>query len=402
MNKYEVIRTIGQGTYGAAVLVIKDGKEYVMKQIVMEQMSLKERQDSVNEVEILNMMEHPNVIRYWESFLYQGSLMIVTDFCSGGDLARKIGSMQKRKTGPCYFTEKECMFIFIQICLALQHVHRQNVLHRDLKTQNVFLTSTGCVKLGDFGIAKLLTSQTSMARTMIGSPFYMSPELCQDQPYNAKSDIWALGCVLYEICTGGRRPFEGANMGSLILKIIKGTYTAAMDINLGESAPVPKDLSNLIDLLLHEDPIKRPTLDDILNTPYVSQWFSRLACEHAARLPHLMLAAKQLLGEGHLTLFAPQDLLPRNDQLLTNNQTSLPLMSKNSYDEQKKINEDEMIDRVKLATVSVAELSKELKKQNKARRTHKKIKHNTVNIAHSNLHAVAHVQSASSVLKKKK
>jgi len=91
----------------------------------------------------------------------------------------------------------------------LHYIHGKSILHRDLKTQNIFLTRTGMVKLGDFGIAKVLTSSCGgLARTVTGTPYYMSPELCEDRPYDTKSDVWALGCVLYEL-TAGVRPFQG-------------------------------------------------------------------------------------------------------------------------------------------------------------------------------------------------
>lgn len=150
---------------------------------------------------------------------------------------------------------------FFQIALALKHVHDKNILHRDLKTQNIFLTKASMVKLGDFGIAKVLNSETEMARTVIGTPYYLSPELCEDQPYNQKSDIWALGCVLYELTTL-RHAFDGQNLPALVLKILRGVYP-----------PIPpqysSDLRDLIGSMLQKLPQDRPHINDIIAKPFI-------------------------------------------------------------------------------------------------------------------------------------
>lgn len=118
--------------------------------------------------------------------------------CEGGDLAAVI---KERKEANKPFSEDELMQWFVQLCLALKHIHENRILHRDLKASNVFLTARNCVKLGDFGISKVLEGTLEAAMTVVGTPYYMSPEVCQSKPYTLKSDIWALGCLLYEMCT---------------------------------------------------------------------------------------------------------------------------------------------------------------------------------------------------------
>jgi serine/threonine protein kinase len=141
-------------------------------------------------------MHHSNIAMYVESFVENSKLYIVMEYADGGDLT---GAVQRRKTANQPWQEDEVMRIFVQICLALKHVHDQNILHRDLKSQNIFLTSNGIVKLGDFGIAKVLDASGDQARTQIGTPYYLSPEICESKPYDRSSDIWSLG-THHEVC----------------------------------------------------------------------------------------------------------------------------------------------------------------------------------------------------------
>jgi len=120
------------------------------------------------------------------------------EYCEVGDLASHIKLKQKKGE---MFSEEEILNWFIQICIALEYIHGWKILHRDVKSQNIFLTKNNTVKLGDFGISKLLESTNEAAMTVVGTPYYMSPEVCENKPYTFKSDVWALGCVLYELCT---------------------------------------------------------------------------------------------------------------------------------------------------------------------------------------------------------
>ena len=121
----------------------------------------------------------------------------------------------------------------MQICLALEYVHDQGVIHRDIKTQNIFLTGNNTVKLGDFGVSKLLGTAISNAMTVVGTPYYMSPEVCKSEPYSAKSDVWALGCILYELCTL-KKAFEADNLLGLVYKIVMDPVKQ-LDASLGFS-----------------------------------------------------------------------------------------------------------------------------------------------------------------------
>ncbi|XP_039607094.1 serine/threonine-protein kinase Nek1 isoform X2 [Polypterus senegalus] len=265
MDKYTKVNKIGEGSFGKAVLVRskKDGKQYVIKEISISRMSNKEREESRREVEVLAHMKHPNIVQYRESFEESGCLYIVMDYCEGGDLYKRINNQKG-----VLFSEDQILDWFVQICLALKHVHDRKILHRDIKSQNIFLTKDGTIQLGDFGIARVLNSTVELARTCIGTPYYLSPEICENKPYNNKSDIWALGCVLYEMCTL-KHAFEAGNMKNLVLKIIRGTYPPV-------SLHYSYDLRNLIAQLFKRNPRDRPSVNSILEKPFVVRRIEKL------------------------------------------------------------------------------------------------------------------------------
>ena len=124
------------------------------------------------------------------------------EFCPGfhnleGDLDNLI---KKYKEKNLRFTEKQIMFWLIQICFAIEYIHKRRIIHRDIKASNIFLSTMEIVKLGDFGISRVLENSLEAAMTVVGTPYYLSPELCQNKLYTIKTDIWALGCLLYEMC----------------------------------------------------------------------------------------------------------------------------------------------------------------------------------------------------------
>jgi len=145
--------------------------------------------------------------------------------------------------------------------LALKHVHDRKIIHRDLKGQNIFLTKTDLVKLGDFGIARVLSTTRENAKTMVGTPYYLSPEIINGKAYSFKSDIWSLGVVLYEMCAL-KPPFDAQSLTFLAMKIVKGQYS-----------PVPmsfsRELKNLVSTLLQVDPLKRPSVNEVLKFPII-------------------------------------------------------------------------------------------------------------------------------------
>ncbi|XP_077782637.1 serine/threonine-protein kinase Nek5-like isoform X3 [Podarcis muralis] len=199
MDEYEVIKMIGEGSFGKVFLAKgKDNNQpCVIKEINLTKMPRKEKESSQKEVAVLSKMKHPNIVAFYTAFQEKNKLYIIMEYCDGGDLMKRI-ILQRG----VLFDEDKILSWFVQISLGLKHIHDRKILHRDVKAQNIFLSNNGVIaKLGDFGIARMLSNTMEFARTCVGTPYYLSPEICENKPYNNKTDIWSLGCVLYELCT---------------------------------------------------------------------------------------------------------------------------------------------------------------------------------------------------------
>ncbi|XP_073439402.1 serine/threonine-protein kinase Nek3 isoform X2 [Dendrobates tinctorius] len=252
MENYEVLSVIGEGSFGRALLVcdLKNADKYVMKEIRLPKSSAAIK-ESRQEAILLAKMKHPNIVKFWEAFEADDHLYIVMEYCDRGDLLETI-KLQKGKL----FPEHTVLHWFVQMCLAVQHIHEKRVLHRDIKSKNIFLTQRRAIKLGDFGSARVLSSPIAYACTYVGTPYYVPPEIWENSPYNNKSDVWSLGCVLYEICSL-KHPFQAGSWKNLILKICHGTYSPL-------PSPYSYELRSLIKQIFRKDPRQRPSANTIL------------------------------------------------------------------------------------------------------------------------------------------
>lgn len=256
---YKKVKTLGEGSFGKAYLVEcqSDKSLAVIKQIDITQMSEEEKKETLDEAKIMENLTHPNIIRFREVYkTKRGKLCIVMDYADGGDLQKFLKTTKK------YLKEDLILDWFTQICLAMKHVHDRKILHRDLKSQNIFLTKSQFVKLGDFGIARVLSHTKDIARTVVGTPYYLSPEIIENRPYSFSSDVWSLGVLLYEMCSL-RPPFDASSLHELASKILKGKYSAIPSF-------YSENMSLLIETLLKVNPKDRPNINQILKFPLIS------------------------------------------------------------------------------------------------------------------------------------
>ena len=235
-----------------------DGNIYALKKVKLLNLSEKEKLNALNEVRILASVKSNFVISYKEAFFddKDSTLGIVMEYADSGDLYQKI---VEHKKAAKFFEESDIWRIFIQLVKGLKALHDLKILHRDLKSANVFLQSDGSAKLGDLNVSKV--ARRGLGYTQTGTPYYASPEVWKDQPYDNKSDIWSLGCVLYEMITL-RPPFRAENMEGLYNKVIKGQFSKIPE-------RFSNDLQTIVRLLIQVSPNDRPSCEKILKHPII-------------------------------------------------------------------------------------------------------------------------------------
>ncbi|PWN48769.1 kinase-like protein, partial [Violaceomyces palustris] len=281
----EPLDVIGQGTFGLIRKVRRksDAMLFARKELNFERMSERDRKQIVAEVNILRTLNHENVVKYEERYVdsENGILYIVMEYCEGGDLGSVIKKCRKTNT---LLPEDTVWSYLSQMTLALDVCHYRGgstassrssaaragssssdstqataanaIIHRDLKPDNVFLDSDQNIKLGDFGLSKQIAAQ-AFANTYVGTPYYMSPELATGKMYDFKSDIWALGCIVFELCALNP-PFDATTQAELTHKI-----------KLGQIPALPRqyssELGEVVNAMLQLDPKRRPTTKQLLN-----------------------------------------------------------------------------------------------------------------------------------------
>ena len=268
---YQEKKVIGKGNFGSATLVTRKDdpdKLQIAKKINLGNMEEKDRISAENEAKLLKELKHPHIVEYIENYIEDDTFIIIMEYCEEGDLSYHVKRMRQKKE---HFSEDLILNWFLQIAFALNFIHSKKILHRDIKSSNIFLSSNGIVKIGDFGISKVQEGTLEKAETIVGTPYYMSPEVCENVPYSYKSDVWALGCVLYELCTL-KHAFSANNLLGLVYKIVQE-----------KQEPIPSIYSkSMIDLcakLLIKNYRSRPNIDEIIQMPFIRQ----VACKFIER-----------------------------------------------------------------------------------------------------------------------
>ena len=250
---FVIEKAIGRGHFSVVHRATRKSDEMrvaLKKVSIFDTMDAKARDRCLKEVKLLQTLPvHPCIIRYLDSFIDSNELYIVFEWAEHGDLRRLLKRAQESNTS---LQEPQIWRYFVQICDAIRHMHDARVMHRDIKPANIFLAAHGRVKLGDLGLGRAFSSQTYEALSKVGTPLYMSPEVLDGRGYEWKSDVWSLGCLLYELASL-RSPFkaEGDNLYMLFKKISVGTF-AQLPRNFSQQ------LSQLVNSMIRVDPAQRP------------------------------------------------------------------------------------------------------------------------------------------------
>ncbi|ODQ64287.1 kinase-like protein, partial [Nadsonia fulvescens var. elongata DSM 6958] len=321
--EFEVIDIIGRGSFGQITKVrrLSDGLVMARKEISYKAMNPKEKSQLISEFRILKNLQHPNIVRYYhhEHIPEIHMVYLYMEYCGGGDLGSLI--LQCSESGELV-PEHIIWGIFTQLILALYRCHYNNdpppvgnlfcfhddplppsnpstvILHRDIKPDNIFLDKDNSVKVGDFGLAKMLDQEHFFANTYVGTPYYMSPDVLLDQPYTPQSDIWSLGCVIYELCKLNP-PFQAKTHMQLTQKIKEGVFPPIPDV-------YSSTLSRTIAACLNLNPANRPTTATLL------------------RLDIIKLCRKERnVLETHMTLLALEEKLKERERALVSRESAI-------------------------------------------------------------------------------
>ena len=295
LKDYKVIKLIGKGSFGEVYKVSKDNKFYALKMYKISNemnnsnsLTQKEKKENLksieNEIKILSQLDSPFIVKLYEVFsmnlneeIYNIKdetqddndqiMCLVLELCENGDLNDKIKEKKQKNE---IFSEKEILKYFYEILQGLYYLHKNRVLHRDLKTLNIFLTKDNHIKIGDFGVSKKLINNNIYAYTFVGTPYYLSPEICQNKAYDEKSDVWSLGVIIYELITLNK-PFDSQSQMGLFMKILKGK--PAPIINTIKHSYSQKLINLVIENLLDKDPLTRYGILQTINSGIFDKFF---------------------------------------------------------------------------------------------------------------------------------
>jgi NIMA (never in mitosis gene a)-related kinase len=263
MHNFTIIKKLGKGSFAEVYLVQRkiDKQLYALKRVDYSSMSSSDKEHALNEIRLLASFSHPNIISYKECFYTQSSnsLDMIMEYATHGDLSSLI---KYHKLNNVPILESTIWKILIQVLFGLNALHNKRIIHRDLKSANIFLCDNNVSKIGDLNVSKRL-KYTSYLQSQTGTPYYASPEIWMEKPYDMRTDVWSLGCIGYELCTLNV-PFKAKSIKMLSNAIVKGCYKPISEY-------YSFDLREVIGYMLTVDIKKRPKVQDILDIIEVKQ-----------------------------------------------------------------------------------------------------------------------------------
>lgn len=256
MDNYNIIKFLNKGSYGKIYLVEKkkSKNKYALKSISIKNINRYNKVSILNEIKILLVNNNEFLLKCYDLFIHENNLCIITDFIDNGDLENLI----KKKPS---LSKDEITKIFLKICVGINSLHKNDIVHRDIKPANILLTKDGDIRICDFGIAKHL-GFSKITNTVIGTPYFMSPEQMNEHYYDFKVDVWGIGCVLYELLYK-KHPFNAKSMWELKENIkLKNPLQ-----NIVFNSNIERLLIDFFDKNKHA----RPDLDTFLENKYNKQ-----------------------------------------------------------------------------------------------------------------------------------
>ena len=256
VSDFKIIKELGKGSYGTVYTVksLINSNIYVMKKMELNHLNPRQQVECYREVSILKKVSHKNIIKYYSSFLEKNILYIIMEYAELGDLYSLIKHYKKHSK---FFSELDLWKISSEILSGLDYLHSHNIIHRDIKCLNLFITKDRHIKIGDLGVSAFSSGGENFHYTRVGTPLYISPELVKQKPYDYKTDIWSFGCSLYHLACL-EPPFTGGNLIVLGNNIVKGVPKALPN-------HYSNDLKNFVDKMLEKKAEKRPSAKEALD-----------------------------------------------------------------------------------------------------------------------------------------
>lgn len=263
ISDFKLVKKIGEGAFGSVYMAQEKSTEniYAIKYIKVAMANRSNLKGLTEEIRILSSIDHPNIVSYKSAFWDKPKthICLAMEFMGGGDLTRIIRKHKKNKS---YIPQTKIWSYTIQLLNGLQVLHELNIIHRDIKSANCFISkSKEEIKLGDMNVSKV--TKGSYTKTQVGTPLYISPEIWKGKQYDNKTDIWSLGCLIYEMCTLSH-PFSGKNLPELRMRILSGKYP-----------PIPRHYDKMLSVIIKEclqvDSSLRPSATKLLDNNIIQK-----------------------------------------------------------------------------------------------------------------------------------